>query len=79
MKKFRAKMETETAQEIYKKRGVVAEFPHLCIKERFGLRRFSLRGLVKVKIEGLWVALTFNVEQWIRLCWKPRQLQPQAV
>jgi hypothetical protein len=46
---------------------------------RFGLRRFSLRGLAKVKIEGLWVALTFNVEQWIRLCWKPRQLQPQAV
>lgn len=79
MKKFRAKMETETAQEIYKKRGVVAEFPHLCIKERFGLRRFSLRGLVKVKIESLWVGLAFNVQQWIRLCWKPRQLQRQAV
>lgn len=79
VKKFRAKMATETARQIYKKRGVVAEFPHLCIKERFGLRRFSLRGLVKVKVESLWVALTFNVQQWIRLCWKPRQPQPQAI
>lgn len=79
VKKFRAKMETAAAQEIYKKRGMVAEFPHLCIKERFRLRRFSLRGLVKVQVEGLWVALTFNVQQWIRLCWKPRRLQPQGV
>jgi transposase len=79
MKKFRAKMETQTAREIYKKRGAVAEFPHLCIKEKFGLRRFSLRGLVKVNLEGLWGALTFNVQQWIRLCWKPRQLRMQGV
>ncbi|MBZ5524382.1 MAG: IS1182 family transposase [Acidobacteriia bacterium] len=75
VKKFRAKMETEAAKEIYKKRGAVAEFPHLCIKERFGLRRFSLRGLTKVNLEGMWLALTFNVQQWIRLCWQPRQLQ----
>jgi len=79
VKKFRAKMETEAAKEIYKKRGAIAEFPHLCIKERFEMRRFSLRGLVKVNLEGLWVALTFNVQQWIRLCWKPRQLQRQGV
>lgn len=77
VKKFRAKMETETAKQIYKKRGAVAEFPHLCIKERFGLRRFSLRGVVKVNLEGLWVALTFNVQQWIRLCWKPQQMPMQ--
>lgn len=79
MKKFRTKMETETAKEIYKKRGVVAEFPHLCIKERFGLRRFSLRGLSKVNLEGMWLALTFNMQQWIRLCWRPRQAQPQGI
>lgn len=74
VKKFRSKMETEAAKEIYKKRGAVAEFPHLCIKERFGLRRFSVRGLAKVNLEGLWVALTFNVQQWMRLCWRTRQL-----
>lgn len=67
VKAFRTKMETEEAKTIYKKRGAVAEFPHLCIKERFGLRRFSLRGLKKVKIESLWLALTFNIQQWIRL------------
>lgn len=79
VKKFRSKMETEAAKELYKKRGAVAEFPHACIKERFGIRRFCLRGLSKVKLEGLWGALTFNVQQWVRLCWKPRLLQPQGV
>lgn len=73
--RFRAKMESEAAKAIYRKRGPVAEFPNLCIKERFGLRRFSVRGLAKVKIEGLWVAFTFNVQQWIRLCWLPGTLQ----
>jgi transposase len=79
VKKFRTKMATAAAQATYKKRGAVAEFPHLCIKERFGVRRFSVRGRTKVNLEGLWLALTFNVQQWIRLCWKPRQLQIQEV
>jgi hypothetical protein len=60
---------------IYKKRGAVAEFPHLWIKEKFGMRRFSLRGLKKVNIEALWLTVTFNIQQWIRLCWRPRHLQ----
>src|SRR5213076_3067938 len=71
---FRAKMETEAAKTLYKKRGAVAEFPHLWIKEKFGMRRFSVRGLQKVNIEGLWLAVTFNIQQWIRLCWKPQRL-----
>jgi transposase len=75
VKKFRAKMETAEAKAIYKKRGPVAEFPHLWIKEKFGMRRFSVRGLKKVNIEALWLAVTFNIQQWIRLCWKPRHLQ----
>lgn len=69
---FRAKMETPQAKQVYKKRGAVAEFPHACIKDRYGLRQFSVRGLVKVKLETLWVAVSFNVQQWIRLCWKPQ-------
>jgi len=69
---FRSKMETPEAKQVYHKRGAVAEFPHACIKERYGLRQFSVRGLVKVKLEALWVALTFNVQQWTRLCWKPQ-------
>jgi hypothetical protein len=73
---FRAKMETEEAKILYRKRGAVAEFPNLVIKERFGLRRFSVRGLQKVGVEALWVCLTFHVQQWIRLCWRR---QPVAV
>jgi Transposase DDE domain len=69
---FRRKMETEEAKQVYKKRGPVAEFPHACIKHRYGLRQFSVRGLIKVKLEALWVALSFNVQHWIRLCWKPK-------
>lgn len=71
---FRAKMETPEAKAVYKKRGQVAEFPHACIKERFALRQFSVRGLPNVKIEAWWVALAFNIQQWIRLCWKPKRL-----
>jgi transposase len=71
---FREKMETPEAKAIYGKRGQVAEFPNLCIKERFGLRRFSVRGLEKVKIETLWVCLTYNIQQWIRLCWRRQHL-----
>ena len=67
---FRAKMETEEAQRTYRKRGAVAEFPNLCIKERYGLRQFSVRGLQKVRVEALWVCLTYNIQQWIRLCWR---------
>lgn len=74
MAAFRAKMETPEAKAVYKKRGQVAEFPHLCIKERFGLRQFSVRGLEKVKIEALWVCLSYNIQQWIRLRWRPQRL-----
>jgi len=74
MSAFRAKMETAEAKNRFKKRGEVAEFPHLWIKEKFGLRRFSVRGLDKVKIEAQWVCLTYNIQQWIRLCWKARRL-----
>jgi hypothetical protein len=74
MAAFRAKMETTEAKVVYKKRGQVAEFPHLCIKERFGLRRFSVRGLAKVNIEARWVCLAYNIQQWIRLCWRPPRL-----
>ena len=30
-----------------------------------------LRGLVKVRLEVLWAALTYNIQQWIRLSWQP--------
>lgn len=69
---FRQKMETEAAQQAYRQRGTVAEFPNAWIKEKLGLRQFRLRGLAKVRMELLWACLTYNVQQGIRLCWRPR-------
>jgi transposase len=69
---FIAKMETDEAKKIYGQRGAVAEFPNAWIKDKIGLRQFRLRGVVKVGMEVLWAALTYNIKQWIRLCWRPQ-------
>jgi transposase len=74
MAAFQAKMETPEAQAIYKQRAGVAEFPNAWIKDKIKLRQFRLRGLVKVTLEAIWACLTYNICQWIRLCWKPQQL-----
>jgi transposase len=70
VKAFREKMRTAQAQDIYKKRKQVAEFPNAWIKDKLGLRKFRLRGLVKVRTETVWACLTYNIQQWIRLRWK---------
>ena len=73
---FRAKMETVEGKEIYRQRGAVAEFPNAWIKAKIGLRQFHVRGLLKVTLEALWVCLTYNIQQWIRLRWRnPAALQ----
>jgi len=72
VREFTEKMETETAKSIYRQRGAVAEFPNAWIKEKLGLRQFRLRGLLKVRLEVLWAALTYNVQQWIRLSWRTK-------
>lgn len=67
---FRQKVQTAHAKEIYRQRSEVAEFPHAWIKDKLGLRQFHVRGLVKVLMEVLWVCLTYNIQQWIRLRWR---------
>ena len=69
---FKVKMQTPQAREIYKQRAGIAEFPNAWIKEKIGLRQFRLRGLAKVTLEALWVCLTYNIQQWIRLVWRPQ-------
>jgi transposase len=64
---FLEKMKTPEAHAVYKQRSEVAEFPNAWIKDKFGLRQFRLRGLVKVGIELLWACLTYNIKLWIRL------------
>jgi transposase len=77
---FRHKMQSERAREIYRQRAQVAETPNLWIKEKFGLRQFSVRGLSKVGMEALWACLTYNIRVWIRLRWgQPGALATAAV
>jgi transposase len=70
VKAFRAKMQTEEAQQLYRTRAQIAEFPHAWIKEKLGLRRFRLRGRQKVRAEAVWACLTYNIQQWLRLVWR---------
>ena len=69
---FRQKMETDQAKQIYRRRSEVAEFPNAWIKAKIKLRQFSVRGLGKVRQQALWAALTYNIQQYIRLVWRPR-------
>ena len=73
--KFTEKMQTESAKAIYRQRGAVAEFPNAWIKDKLGLRQFRLRGLIKVRLEVMWAAITYNIQQWLRLSWRTK-LQP---
>jgi transposase len=70
---FQEKMQTPAAKRAYHDRAPVAEFPNAWIKEKFGIRKFRLRGLAKAGIEALWACLTYNVMQWIRLVWRLNQ------
>lgn len=69
---FRSKMQTESAKQIYRTRAEVAEFPNAWIKDKLGLRQFRLRGLKKVGLEAVWACLTYNIQQWIRIRWRPK-------
>lgn len=69
MQQYLKRMSEPTVQERYKKRKEVAEFPHLWIKGILGIRRFRVRGPTKARLESLWMALSYNVTQWIRLRW----------
>jgi transposase len=69
---FAQKMQTDAAKAIYRHRGAVAEFPNAWIKDKLGLKQFRLRGLIKVGLEVLWAALTYNIQQWIRLSWRTK-------
>lgn len=70
---FRKKMQTDEARAIYRTRSQVAEFPNLWIKAKLGVRQFRVRGVVNVNMESLWAALTYDIQQWIRLRWRPQR------
>ena len=72
IKEYKKKMETPEAKEIYKKRSQIAEFPNAWIKEKLKFRQFALRGLEKTGIESKWICITYNIQQYLRLCWRTK-------
>ena len=62
VKRWRARMGTEAAQEIYRERGVTAEFPNATCRNR-NLKQFNVRGLIKVKAVTLLQALAHNIQR----------------
>lgn len=79
VKSWIEKMGTEEAKAIYRQRSQVAEFPNAWIKAKYCLRQFRLRGIRKTGIELLWACLTYNVQQWTRLCWRPALVLQQGM
>jgi transposase len=67
MREYLGRMKRPEVKQLYKKRCEIAEFPHLWAKAVKGWRRFSVRGVVKAGMEAIWVALAYNVTQWIRV------------
>ena len=72
MQAYLERMRKEETAQLYKRRKEVGEFPQLRMKGNWEWRRFSVRGLVKAGREAMWAAIAYNIEQWIRICWKPR-------
>lgn len=68
---YHEKMKTDEAKAAYQTRSQTAEFPNAWFKDKFGFRQFHVRGKAKAKQEALWAGLTYNIQQWIRLIWKP--------
>ena len=64
---FKEKMQTEEAQQIYKQRAPVAEFPNAWLKTKLNFTRFRCRGRKKVLAEATWAALTYNLQRLFRL------------
>jgi transposase len=69
---FHNRMQLPDCRAIYQRRGEIAEFPHAWWKDKFGLRKFHVRGRAKVQVEMKWAALAYNIQQWIRLVWRPQ-------
>lgn len=60
-----AKLQTEAGQETYNRRMHIGETPFAVIKGIFGVRRFLLRGLEKVRTEWRWVCTAYNLKKLV--------------
>jgi transposase len=67
MKQYHAKMATDAAKAIYKKRAPVAEFPNAWLKDKLKWVRLRCRGLAKAQTEAFWTCLTYNLQRYFKL------------
>lgn len=63
---YRQRMATSEAQEIYKRRSSIAEYPNAELRNR-GLTQFRVRGLSRVLASTLLYALSFNFMRSVSL------------
>lgn len=70
--KMRSKLRTKSGHEVYRFRKAIVEPVFGQIKEARGFRRFSMRGLTKVKAEWTLVCLTHNLLKLFRSGWLPQ-------
>ena len=61
--KMPAKMQTDQGKDVYNRRMHIGETPFAIIKNIFGVRRFLLRGLEKVRTEWRWVCTAYNMRK----------------
>ena len=61
--RMRAKLKTKRGRELYRLRGTTVEPAIGIIKSALGFRQFSLRGLAKVRLEWMLLALAFNCKR----------------
>ena len=64
---WRERMGTEEAKKVYTERAAVAECVNALMRSRYGLLRFTVRGLPKVSCVTLLAVLTHNLWRWMSL------------
>ena len=64
---WRERMKTEKAQAIYRHRASTAECVNAQWRVKYGMQRFSVRGLTKLTSIALLLAITHNLLRWAAL------------
>ncbi len=64
---WRERMETEEGQAIYRHRASTSECVNAQSRMKYGLQRFTVRGVTKVTCIALLLAVTHNLLRWTAL------------
>ena len=70
LEQMKQKLKTESGRAVYRRRKAIVEPVFGQIKERRGFRRFSFRGLEKVRAEWKLICLTHNLLKLFRSGWQ---------